>query len=136
MAKSPRRFFLIKPSLLTIPLNFPKRPDEPELSPLKEQIVQFGILEPLVVRPTADGLYLVLGGRRRLKAAWELADDDVHEKLVRTLPCYVVESDGPVTDLKIFYILNSPAPFDSGEMERIATLIEEASAPPPQRRRA
>src|SRR5579872_3891513 len=42
--------------------------DEDELASLSESIKTYGILQPLVVRPTDDG-YQLIAGERRLRAA-------------------------------------------------------------------
>jgi len=100
------RFILLKPSQLTVSLSFPKREIEAPLSKLKQGILEFGgLLRPIVVRPDENNEYLVLDGRRRLKSVWELQDEG-HEKTLRWLPCFCVNSDSPRMDLEIFLSLN------------------------------
>jgi ParB family chromosome partitioning protein len=48
----------------------PRREFDPEaLATLKESLVQHGLLQPVVVRPTGDGAYQLIAGERRLRAA-------------------------------------------------------------------
>lgn len=54
-AKQPRRYF-----------------DPQKLAQLTQSIQEHGILEPLLVRPLADGNYELIAGERRLKAAQKL----------------------------------------------------------------
>jgi len=54
-AKQPRRFF-----------------DVDKLAQLAESVKEFGILEPLLVRPLENGEYELVAGERRLRAAREL----------------------------------------------------------------
>lgn len=64
---------------ITLPANQPRRYFDPEkLRQLTESIRQHGILEPLLVRPTAkDGLYELVAGERRFRAAQEIGLDSV-----------------------------------------------------------
>jgi ParB-like chromosome segregation protein Spo0J len=135
MAFTQRRFLQLKPSQLTLPMAFPQRENPPPLSILKEEILEYdGLLFPLIVRPQSKDQYLVLDGRRRLQAVWELQDEG-HEKMLRWLPSYVIESTGPVMDLKLFLLLNKHAAIGVGEYERTLALIEEADAVVPTQRR-
>lgn len=67
----------IKAPTNTVPLNLIKLPpsqprryfDPAKLEELSRSIKQFGILEPLLVRPLPDGEYELIAGERRLKAA-------------------------------------------------------------------
>jgi ParB family transcriptional regulator, chromosome partitioning protein len=52
---------------------------------LKESIRQFGLVENLVVRPVADGIFEVLSGNQRLKILKELS--------VARVPCLIVDLD-------------------------------------------
>ena len=134
MSRAAKRFTFTKPSQLTIPLYLPKRDPEPSLSGLKQEILEYGgILEPLIVRKATETEFLVLGGRRRLQAVWELQDDG-HEDLVRHLPCHIVDSTSQLMDLKIFLLLNSHNPLSAGEIERVLAMIEKSN--PPKARKA
>jgi hypothetical protein len=104
---------------------FPEREKPAPLAPLMHDILEYGILSPLVVRPCGDNNYIVLKGRRILRAVWELQNNG-HEKKVRWLPCYVIESDGPLMDLKLFLMLHSHDPFSPGDFERALASIEQA----------
>ncbi|BAZ08237.1 ParB family protein [Calothrix sp. NIES-4071] len=61
----------------TVPLNLIKLPssqprryfDPAKLEELSRSIKQFGVLEPLLVRPLTDGEYELIAGERRLKAS-------------------------------------------------------------------
>lgn len=46
-----------------------QRTDEAYLAELAQSVRQFGVIEPLVVRPLADGSYEILAGHMRWKAA-------------------------------------------------------------------
>ncbi len=46
-----------------------QRFDEADLAELEQSIRQFGVIEPLVARPLADGSYEILAGHRRWQAA-------------------------------------------------------------------
>ena len=125
----PWRFVRLKPSQLTISLAFPQREYEPPLSLLKETILEFGLLRTIIVRQCDTGEYLVLDGRRYLKAIYELQDEG-HERLFRWLPCFCIHSDGPIMDLRLFLLLNNHAHLGAGEYERVLAAIEAAQAKP------
>jgi ParB family chromosome partitioning protein len=59
--------------------------DETMRSHLRRSIERFGLVLPLVVRPTEDGNYETIGGAQRLAILRELEIDPV--------PCVVVETD-------------------------------------------
>jgi hypothetical protein len=103
----------------------PERETPAPLAPLMRDIMEYGILSPLIVRPCGDNNYIVLKGRRILRAVWELQNNG-HEKKVRWLPCYVIESDGPISDLTLFLMLHSHDPFSPGDFERALASIEHA----------
>src|SRR5271166_4695729 len=44
--------------------------DDDALQELCESIMQLGVIEPIIVRPAADGRYQVVAGERRVKAAY------------------------------------------------------------------
>jgi ParB family chromosome partitioning protein len=44
--------------------------DEKALNELCESIMQLGVIEPIIVRPAAEGRYQVVAGERRVKAAY------------------------------------------------------------------
>jgi len=126
-----RRYVQLKPAQLTVNLAFPQREFEPPLDELKLAMIEWGgLLRPIIVRPLKDKEYLVLDGRRQLKAIWELQDDG-YEKLFRWLPCFSIPSDGPIMDLKLFLVLNQHAALGAGEYERALAAIEKAERRPP-----
>jgi ParB-like chromosome segregation protein Spo0J len=131
MPESLPKFAQLKPSQLTLPISFPPRENPTPLGTVKEELLEYGFLRPLVVRPGTEGQYVVLDGRRRLQAVWELQDDG-HERHFRWLPCYVIHSDGPLTDLKLYLMLNKYPPLSVGEVERTLAEIEKAEAPAPR----
>lgn len=55
---------------IVLPSSQPRRYFDPEaLSQLSASISQFGVLEPLLVRPTNNNLYELVAGERRLRAS-------------------------------------------------------------------
>lgn len=127
-----RRFIQLKPAQLTLTMAFPEREKPAPLAPLMQDIVEYGILSPLVVRPCGNNNYIVLKGRRILRAVWALQNSG-QEKKVRWIPCYVVESDGPIMDLKLFLLLNTHDPFSPRDFERALACIEQAENHLPSR---
>jgi len=63
----------------------PNQMDEPMLARLRASIERYGVVVPLVVRPTANGAYEVLSGNQRLKVLCSLR--------LKTVPCIVIEVD-------------------------------------------
>jgi len=69
--------FLKKPDQLEIPIELiSTNPDQPrkvfedkELMELRDSIREFGIIQPIIVKRDSRGLYIVIAGERRLKAA-------------------------------------------------------------------
>lgn len=120
-----RRFVHLKPAQLTLSMSFPERQFTAPLAPLMAEILEYGILSPIVVRASDDHCYVVLKGRLILKAVWELQNNG-HEKQFRWLPCYIIESDGPLMDLKLFLALNRQDWFSAGDVKRILNCIEQA----------
>lgn len=59
--------------------------DEAMQTRLRESLVRYGVVEPLVVRPRGAGTYEVLSGNQRLRVLRELGMD--------TGPCVVVDLD-------------------------------------------
>lgn len=59
--------------------------DEEELAGLADSIRQHGVMQPIVVRPSADGRYELIAGERRLRAA-RLVD-------LKAIPAVVCEID-------------------------------------------
>lgn len=118
-------FAWLRPEQLTISLAFPQRESPSPLGPLKNSIREFGaVLRPIVVRQIEGDAYQVLDGRRQLKAIWELrGEGSTH---FDTVPCFVLPSEGPVMDLRLFLLLNQQAPFGAGDHERVQAAIEDA----------
>ncbi|HJC10558.1 MAG TPA: ParB/RepB/Spo0J family partition protein [Candidatus Blautia merdigallinarum] len=46
--------------------------DDKEMHLLKDSIKQYGVLNPLIVRPVPDGVYEIISGHRRKYAAQQL----------------------------------------------------------------
>ena len=72
--------------------------DEEQLGELAASIAVHGILQPIVVRPMADGGYQLIAGERRLRAA-RLAGLD-------TIPAITRDTDGEETSLELALIEN------------------------------
>ena len=67
--------------------NQPRRYFDPEaIATLAESIRQYGVLNPLTVRRTANGGYELVAGERRLRAARVAGPTDV--------PCLLINADG------------------------------------------
>lgn len=63
---------------IRLPVKQPRRYFDPEkLAQLVQSIKEYGILEPLLVRPNKDGDYELIAGERRLRAARELGLTEV-----------------------------------------------------------
>ena len=58
--------------------------DDDKLDELCESIIALGVIEPIIVRPTADGRYQVVAGERRWKAA-HMADKVTVPAVVRQM---------------------------------------------------
>ena len=56
--------------------------DEAALSDLAESIAQHGLIQPIVVKPTLDGRYMIIAGERRFRAS-RLAGKDKIPAIVR-----------------------------------------------------
>ena len=56
--------------------------DQQALDELKESIKQKGIIQPVTVRPRGEGMYELISGERRIRAAMEIG--------MRTIPAYII----------------------------------------------
>jgi ParB/RepB/Spo0J family partition protein len=56
-------------ALLSMPFQCRTNPDDPEMAELTESIKAQGVLQPILVRPKPNGLYEIVYGQRRAKAA-------------------------------------------------------------------
>lgn len=64
--------------LIRLLMKQPRRYFDPEkLAQLTQSVKEHGILEPLLVRPTADGEYELIAGERRLRAARAVGLEEV-----------------------------------------------------------
>ena len=65
--------------------DFPNHPfkvkDDDEMDKMRQSVEQYGVVHPILVRPTKDGKYEMISGHRRKRAS-ELANKD-------TIPCIV-----------------------------------------------
>lgn len=111
-----------------LPLAVPPREARHPLGPLKQSLRTDGLLAPLVVRPSPDGCFVVLDGRRRLQAIWELLGDGGFPP-GETVACHVIPGAMPLRDLHYFLVLNQAAGLSAGDAERIQAAIEEAAQP-------
>lgn len=70
---------------LTDITDFPNHPfkvkDDDEMENMRQSVEQYGVVHPILVRPTKDGKYEMISGHRRKRAS-ELANKD-------TIPCIV-----------------------------------------------
>ena len=70
---------------LTDITDFPNHPfkvkDDEEMDKMRQSVEQYGVVHPILVRPTKDGKYEMISGHRRKRAS-ELANKD-------TIPCIV-----------------------------------------------
>lgn len=57
--------------------------DQQALDELKDSIKQKGVLQAITVRRTADGMYELISGERRIRASLELG--------LKTIPAYIIE---------------------------------------------
>src|SRR5271169_719741 len=57
--------------------------DQQALDELKKSIQQKGIIQPVTVRPVANGLYELISGERRIRASMEVG--------LKTVPAYIIE---------------------------------------------
>jgi ParB/RepB/Spo0J family partition protein len=56
-------------ALLSMPFQCRTNPDDPEMADLTESIKALGVLQPILVRPKPNGLYEIVYGQRRARAA-------------------------------------------------------------------
>lgn len=65
----PPQFMVPLKALLSMPFQCRTNPDDPEMAELTESIKALGVLQPILVRPKPNGLYEIVYGQRRVKAA-------------------------------------------------------------------
>jgi len=65
----PPQFMVPVKALLSMPFQCRTTPDDPEMAELTESIKALGVLQPILVRPKPNGLYEIVYGQRRVKAA-------------------------------------------------------------------
>ncbi len=115
---SDKKLLMLKPEKIKPSKNQPRKIfDEYELNLLAESIRTSGIIEPLCVRKIGDGVYELIAGERRLKAA----------KIVglRRVPCVLHKADE--TTAAIYSIIenlqrSSLTPFEEAEgLQRLIT---------------
>ncbi|MDK2801797.1 MAG: ParB/RepB/Spo0J family partition protein [Oscillospiraceae bacterium] len=66
--------------------------DEQELATLADSIRQYGIIQPILVRPMVSGLYQIIAGERRWRASRMVGESEI--------PCIVKE----ISDIETFEI--------------------------------
>jgi ParB family chromosome partitioning protein len=75
---SPATNQTVKMDLIQLPIKQPRRYFDPQkMQQLVQSIQEHGILEPLLVRPLANGQYELIAGERRFRAAQILGLDSV-----------------------------------------------------------
>jgi len=72
--------------------------DQAALDELKRSIKQKGVIQPVTVRRTEDGMYELISGERRIRASSELG--------LKTIPAYVIEIKSQVEMLELALIEN------------------------------
>lgn len=83
---SDKKLVMLKPSEIMPSPDQPRKSfDEYELKRLSDSIQASGIIQPLIVRKTADGNYRLIAGERRLKAAVMAG--------LRRVPCVIHKTD-------------------------------------------
>lgn len=83
---SDKKLVMLKPSEIKTSPDQPRKSfDEYELKRLSDSIQASGIIQPLIVRKTADGAYQLIAGERRLKAAVMAG--------LRRVPCVIHKTD-------------------------------------------
>lgn len=83
---SDKKLVMLKPSEIKTSPDQPRKSfDEYELKRLSDRIQASGIIQPLIVRKTADGAYQLIAGERRLKAAVMAG--------LRRVPCVIHKTD-------------------------------------------
>ena len=65
----PPQFMVPVKALLSMPFQCRTNPDDPEMAELTESIKALGVLQPILVRPKPNGLYEIVYGQRRVRAA-------------------------------------------------------------------
>jgi ParB/RepB/Spo0J family partition protein len=75
-SKQPQTTVPLK-ALLAMPFQCRTSPEDPALLELTESIKTYGVLEPVLVRPKPDGLYEIVAGQRRVKAAQKAGLDEI-----------------------------------------------------------
>jgi ParB family chromosome partitioning protein len=65
----PPQFTVPLKALLSMPFQCRTNPDDPEMAELTESIKALGVLQPILVRPKPNGLYEIVYGQRRARAA-------------------------------------------------------------------
>jgi len=65
----PPQFTVPVKALLSMPFQCRTNPDDPEMAELTESIKALGVLQPILVRPKPNGLYEIVYGQRRARAA-------------------------------------------------------------------
>jgi ParB/RepB/Spo0J family partition protein len=65
----PPQFMVPLKALLSMPFQCRTNPDDPEMAELTESIKALGVLQPILVRPKPNGLYEIVYGQRRARAA-------------------------------------------------------------------
>lgn len=86
MHTAEKKLLMLRPSDILIPPDSPRRSfDEYDLKLLADSISNLGIIQPLAVRKNSKGLYELISGERRLRAA-KLAG-------LRRVPCVLHKTD-------------------------------------------
>ncbi len=95
MHTAEKKLLMLRPTDILIPLDGARRSfDEYELKLLADSISNLGLIQPLAVRKNSKGMYELISGERRLRAA-KMAG-------IRRVPCVVHKTD--VKDAAIYSV--------------------------------
>lgn len=90
-----KKLLMLRPGQIRLSAERPiRKTDLAELKPLAESIAENGVIEPIAVRKSQDGFYILIAGERRLRAAVMAG--------LRRIPCVLHKIDN---NLSIVYSL-------------------------------
>jgi ParB family chromosome partitioning protein len=99
-------------------------PEQPRKGPMRgieelaESILEYGLLEPIVVTPPYSGRYVCLAGHRRL-AAYDYLGKKTNESRWATIPA--IERDTPTEDRLVLALLENVSRQDLSDAEKVTS---------------
>ena len=103
-----------------------------DIDVLKENIKEFQLSQPLVVRKTKEGLYIILSGHRRFKACKAIFEEGkplyyFDKKFINQIPCVVDNREYRNEDDEFLAIVSSNAArvLSSDERKKIYLKLKE-----------